>query len=93
MRISDFALFAAPSFHLPSSCLATRFCGDASVHDMPVTLLRNHSTPNNAAHHRTLRHAVASTSAKMPRRWKDGAAINAKSEIVTHIVHIARSLS
>ena len=34
---------------------------------MSVTSLRNHSPPNNMARHKTLRRAMASTSAKMPR--------------------------
>ena len=37
---------------------ARRFCGDASVHDMSVTLWRKHSPPNNMARHRTLRRAM-----------------------------------
>jgi hypothetical protein len=53
--------------------LVRRFCGDASVHDMSVTLLRTHSRPNNMARHRTLRRELASASAKVPRRrWRDG---------------------
>jgi hypothetical protein len=35
--------------------LARRFCGDAWLHDLFVTLLRNHSRPDNLARHRTLR--------------------------------------
>ena len=34
---------------------------------MPATSLRNHSPPNETARHRTLRRAMASASAKMPR--------------------------
>ena len=49
--------------------LARRFWGNASAHDMPATSLRKHSPPNNMARHRTLRRAMASASAKMPRRW------------------------
>jgi len=48
--------------------LAPRFWGNASANHMSVTSLRGHSTPNQMARHRTLRRAVASASAKMPRR-------------------------
>ena len=63
--------FAAPPLSAPGG-LARRSCGDASVHDMSVTSFRNPSRPNNMARHRTLRRALASASAKMPRGWSDG---------------------
>jgi len=47
---------------------ARRFCGDASEHNMSVTLLRNHSWPQNMARHRALRRGLESKSAKLPRR-------------------------
>jgi hypothetical protein len=47
--------------------LARRLCGDASVHAMSATTLRNHLLLNNLARHRSLRRAMASASAKMPR--------------------------
>ena len=43
----------------------------ASVNYMSETSLRKHSPPNIMARHQTLRRAMASTSAKMPRRLKD----------------------
>jgi len=50
--------------------LARRFWGEgnASANGMPTMSMRNHSLPNNMARHRTLRRAMASASAKMPRR-------------------------
>jgi len=48
--------------------LAPRFWGNAPANHMSVTSLREHSQPNQMARHRTLRRAVASASAKMPRR-------------------------
>ena len=48
--------------------LARRFWGNASANEMPATLSRDQSSPNNMARHRTLRRAMASASAKMPRR-------------------------
>jgi len=49
--------------------LAPRFWGNASANHMSVTSLREHSPPNQMAHHRTVRRAVASaSSAKMPRK-------------------------
>jgi hypothetical protein len=38
--------------------LAWRFGSDASVHDMSVTLLRNHSPPNDASPNFTARNGV-----------------------------------
>jgi len=49
--------------------LARRFWGNASANGMPAALSRDQSPPNNMARHRTLRRALASASAKMPRRW------------------------
>jgi len=49
--------------------LAPRFWGNASANHMSVTSLREHSPPHQMARHRILRRAVASASAKMPRRW------------------------
>jgi len=48
--------------------LARRFRGDASANYMPATSLRKHSTPNTTARHCTLRRAMASAAAKMPRK-------------------------
>jgi len=48
--------------------LARRLWGVASVNHMPATSPRDQSTPNKMARHRTLRRAVASATAKMPRR-------------------------
>ena len=50
--------------------LARRFWGDTSANQMPAKSLRKHSPPNTMARHRTLRRtmALASASAKMPRR-------------------------
>jgi len=48
--------------------LARRLWGAASANVMPATSSRDQSPPNTMACHRTLRRAVASASAKMPRR-------------------------
>jgi hypothetical protein len=48
-------------------CSARRLWGDASEDAMPAASLRRHSPPINMARHRTLRRAMASASAKMPR--------------------------
>ena len=48
--------------------IARRLWGDASVTHMPATSLRKHSPPDTTARHRTLRRAMASAAAKMPRR-------------------------
>ena len=48
--------------------LARRLWDHASANHMPATSMRRHSPPNNMALCRTLRRAMASASAKMPRR-------------------------
>jgi hypothetical protein len=48
--------------------LARRFWGTASANGMPKTSSRDQSPRNSMTRHRTLRHATASASAKMPRR-------------------------
>jgi len=53
---------------LAPGALARHFWGDMSVNHMPAMASRKHSLPNTMARHRTLRRAMAPTSAKMPRR-------------------------
>jgi len=58
----------APTPHMSApGGLARRFWGDASVYHMSVTSMREHSPTNIMARHQTLRRAMASASAKMPR--------------------------
>ena len=52
--------------------LARRFCGDASADGMLATSSRDQSPCNTMARHQTLRRALASASAQMPRSWRDG---------------------
>ena len=59
-----------PPLSMPGD-LARRFWEDAPVNDVPATSLCRHSQPIHMARHQTLRRAMASTSAKMPRRLKD----------------------
>ena len=59
------------SQHHTTSAGARRPCtalmGDASVNVMPALSLRDQSTPNSMARHRTLRRETTSASPKMPR--------------------------
>jgi len=69
--ISEVRQFAHKEPRTPMSApggLARRFWGTASANGMPATSSRDQSLPNNTAPHRTLRRAMASASAKMPRR-------------------------
>jgi len=75
-----------PSTSTPGG-LARRIWGDALANGMFATSSRNHSPPNNMARHRTSRRAMASASAKVPRRlcllgqtdWKSGSSATANA--------------
>ena len=56
-----------PPMSAPAA-LARRFWGDASANHMPATSLRRHSPPNTMARPRTVRCAMASAAAQLPRR-------------------------
>ena len=66
-RSSETANAPTPPMSAPGA-LARRLWDNASAYDMLATSSRDQSPPNNMARHRTLRRAVASASAKMPRR-------------------------
>jgi len=57
----------ADTAYVGAGGLARRCWGDACVHHMSVTSMHRYSPPNIMARHRTLRRAMASALAKMPR--------------------------